>query len=295
LGPLRIIKIDQIREVKKNVHYKPFEGVKKVCIITEADAMNIEASNALLKVLEEPPAHTVLFLTTSRREKLLPTIISRCQSINIFPLSLKEAEEILIKDFSLAKKEARLLSVLSLGKVNKALEMKEKDFLAKRDRVIEVLISNSDNDLLKLFSDVEDIVTELEESKEHTKEKLKKDLKEYMKEFREELTSHQKKILEERNKAIILSEYKKEVEEFLNIVLLWFRDVLMFKADEEVAFSFIVNIDKEEEIKTFAKKIKYEVLLKNIEIIGKIKRALEGNANLKLAFEVLFLKLGMNT
>lgn len=291
-GPLRTIKIDQIRSLKKSVHYKPFEAEKKVCVIAEADTMKAEASNALLKILEEPPEHTVLLLTSSRREKLLPTIISRCQSVHVFPLSFKEVERILIEEHHYTLNEAKLLSVLSQGEVKKALERKAKGFLDRRDRLFGVLASGKAGNLLDLFSYVEQIMQELEVSKEETKTRLEKELKEYLKEFDSELTTAQKKLIEEKNRAIVLSGHKQEIDEYLNIMLWWFRDTLLIKKGE-MNSNFIINIDKVETIKTFAKERKYEVLLENIATINRIKKAAESSVNLKLAFEVLFLKVGI--
>jgi len=73
-----IISVDQIREVKKDVYLVPNDAEKKAYLIENADSMNINAQNALLQVLEEPPAHTVFILSTNNPAALLPTIYSRC-------------------------------------------------------------------------------------------------------------------------------------------------------------------------------------------------------------------------
>ena len=70
------IKIDQIRELQKRIIYRPLEGVRKIYILTEAERMNLEAANCLLKTLEEPPADSVLILLTTNLDALLPTIRS---------------------------------------------------------------------------------------------------------------------------------------------------------------------------------------------------------------------------
>lgn len=75
------IGIDLIRNLKRQIAYKPFESDHKIIIIEEAEKLTIEAQNALLKTLEEPPNATILILTTKNYDLLLPTIISRCQLI----------------------------------------------------------------------------------------------------------------------------------------------------------------------------------------------------------------------
>ena len=80
------IRIDQIRELQKRIVYRPYEGIRKVAILREAERMNLEAANCLLKTLEEPPAESVLILLTSNLDALIPTIRSRCQIIKFNPL-----------------------------------------------------------------------------------------------------------------------------------------------------------------------------------------------------------------
>lgn len=82
--------IDEIRNLKEKINYQPVEGLKKVYIIDEAHMLTKEAFNALLKTLEEPPAHVIFILATTELEKILPTIISRCQRYDFKPLDLEE-------------------------------------------------------------------------------------------------------------------------------------------------------------------------------------------------------------
>ena len=82
--------IDEIRSLKEKINYQPVEGLKKIYIIDEAHMLTKEAFNALLKTLEEPPAHVIFILATTELEKILPTIISRCQRYDFKPLDLEE-------------------------------------------------------------------------------------------------------------------------------------------------------------------------------------------------------------
>ncbi len=85
--------IDEIRNLKEKINYQPVEGLKKVYIIDEAHMLTKEAFNALLKTLEEPPSHVIFILATTELEKILPTIISRCQRYDFKTLELSEMKE----------------------------------------------------------------------------------------------------------------------------------------------------------------------------------------------------------
>ena len=76
------ISIDQIRELKGHIYQKPMKAKVKFVAVKDADLLTIEAQNALLKLLEEPPSHAVIVLATQRKQKLLPTIRSRAVEIN---------------------------------------------------------------------------------------------------------------------------------------------------------------------------------------------------------------------
>jgi hypothetical protein len=73
--------IEEIREMQKQLYLRPVKGEKKAIILEEAQTLTIEAQNALLKVLEEPPIHAIFFLSTSSTDTLIPTILSRCNLI----------------------------------------------------------------------------------------------------------------------------------------------------------------------------------------------------------------------
>ena len=100
------LKIEQIRNLQREISFKLFEGRKKVYIITEVDKITPEAANCLLKVLEEPPGESLLILITANLTKLFPTIISRCQLVRFNPLPLGEIE--------LTEAQEEILNLLSI-------------------------------------------------------------------------------------------------------------------------------------------------------------------------------------
>jgi len=89
------IRIDDIRELQKKLGFLPYQGKVKVALIDQVEKMNLQACNAFLKTLEEPPSSTVLILITSNIYQLLPTMISRCQGIKFNPLPPEAIREIL--------------------------------------------------------------------------------------------------------------------------------------------------------------------------------------------------------
>ena len=133
------IKIDQIRQLQRQVVFQPIEGRRKLYIITEADRMNLEAANCLLKTLEEPPAKSVLILLTSHLDALLPTIRSRCQIISFQPLPVSELVAILTDQFSLSADRAVSIATLSQGAFGKALALTEDKSPLGIDHIPEVV------------------------------------------------------------------------------------------------------------------------------------------------------------
>ena len=95
------IKIEDIRQLQDALFFKPYEAKWKFYIVLDADFMTEQASNALLKTLEEPPKGSILILTTNNIHRLLDTIVSRCQIVKFSPLKLKDRQEILIRSFDL--------------------------------------------------------------------------------------------------------------------------------------------------------------------------------------------------
>jgi len=122
-GPF--IRIGQIRDLCHTLALKPFEAGSRVAIIKDAQAMNPAASNAFLKVLEEPPEQTTLILTARHTSDLLPTIVSRCQHIRFNPITRKILEEMLVHKQEMHPDEAAAIATMSKGSFSKAIYMAE--------------------------------------------------------------------------------------------------------------------------------------------------------------------------
>jgi DNA polymerase III subunit delta' len=122
----QMITKEQVLQMQKELAYRPYEGRRRVCILTAADRIRMDISNTLLKTLEEPPLHTVLILIANNRRLLLSTILSRCRSIGFPPLPVSLVSGWLVERKGLEEQEARLMAAISEGSPGKALELREK-------------------------------------------------------------------------------------------------------------------------------------------------------------------------
>ena len=151
--------IEDVREqLLETVDLKPFQYEKKIYIIEKADTLNIQSQNALLKTLEEPPAHAVFLLLAERAEAFLPTILSRVVVMKIRPLSAETIADYLMQAGHLAE-ESHILSAYAQGRIGQALELVEDEgFREMRQDILgklEVLPSMSEGDAYLLAKDLE--------------------------------------------------------------------------------------------------------------------------------------------
>jgi DNA polymerase-3 subunit delta' len=117
-----VLKIDQVREMLRTVALKPFQSPYRVALFLRFQEANANAQNALLKTLEEPPAHALMLLTADNSEQLFPTIVSRCETLRLRPLPVGEVADFLAVQGTPAD-QARLLAHLSGGRPGYALRL----------------------------------------------------------------------------------------------------------------------------------------------------------------------------
>lgn len=135
-GVKLMIRVDEVRQVPRFLGLTAAEGGWRIVVIEQAEAMNAEAQNALLKTLEEPPARALLLLTTAAPDRLLPTIRSRCRRIDLFPLPQPEMEAVLGRWLpELEPEQRRVLARISGGAPGRALQLAEGDGLALHAQV----------------------------------------------------------------------------------------------------------------------------------------------------------------
>jgi len=161
------LKISQMRELKQTAYLKPMIAKKRIFIVESAEKMGIEASNSLLKVLEEPPSFSHIILLANNPDLILPTIKSRCQILIFSPISREEMENLLV-DRDFAREKAKVISFFVRGNLKQALTLEWEDIQIKRKRAWELFLSlmreENASSFLKEFSSSRDFSRlELEE------------------------------------------------------------------------------------------------------------------------------------
>lgn len=152
------LKIDQIRALRQEAMYPPFEGRWKVYILEDAEKMTAEAANSLLKVLEEPPERVVWILLATSTVSLLPTIVSRCQMVRFTLLPTALIKRALVERFNLPEAQARFLAALAAGRIGQAITWAlTKEALAERETMLDFLSRVESMDALERLLAAEEL------------------------------------------------------------------------------------------------------------------------------------------
>jgi DNA polymerase-3 subunit delta' len=149
-GPF--IKIEQIRALKQRLRFKPLEGRYRVTIINNAQNMKMEAGNALLKVLEEPPAENLIILTAYEITSLLPTIVSRCLHLSFQPLATEEISTYLCQAHGLEQEKAAVMAELAGGSLSRAAVLLEERQLDRRRSLLETVAGIHESHITDLLA-----------------------------------------------------------------------------------------------------------------------------------------------
>ena len=150
-----VIKIEAIRELQRKLAFHPYEGKVKAAIIDNADLMNLQAANSFLKTLEEPPSATILILISSNPFKLLPTLISRCQTIQFQSLTHENIKKILkeiMTDQMIGNDTLAFRTLRSRGSVKKALAEDIENIVNIRKEIVSLLETISFDRMDVVFS-----------------------------------------------------------------------------------------------------------------------------------------------
>ena len=241
------IGVDDIRkQINGDVAIKPYSGPKKIYIVREGEKMTVQAQNALLKTLEEPPEYAVILILTDNVNALLPTILSRCVVLNMKPVKDARIKEYLMENMEIPDYKANICVAFARGNVGKArLLANSEEF----DKVKEEALT-----LLKYIGEME----------------------------LHEIVAAIRKI----------NEYKFDVNDYMDILSIWYRDVLLFKATHDVN-----NLIFREEIQSIRKvvdKSTYEGIERIIDALQKSKQRLNANVNFDLTMELLLLTIKEN-
>lgn len=241
------IGVDDIRsQINNDIIIKPYSGPKKIYIINEGEKMTVQAQNALLKTLEEPPDYAVILILTANVGALLPTIQSRCVILNMKPARDDQIRKYLMETMEIPDYKADICVAFARGNLGKArLLAKSEEF----DKVKEEAIT-----LLKYIGDMEI----------------------------HEIVAAIKKI----------NEYKFEVGDYLDILSIWYRDALLFKATHDA--NHLIFREEIQSIRKVADKSTYEGIEKIIRALETSKQRLAANVNFDLTMELLLLTIKEN-
>ena len=241
------ISVADIREqINHDIEIKPYSSKYKVYIVDEAEKMNQQAQNALLKTIEEPPAYAVILLLTTNADAFLQTIRSRCVMLDIKPVSDEKIWEFLMKKRQVPDYKAEVCAAFARGNVGRAVA------LASSER----------------FNELKDVTVSL----------LRRlgDIRRY-------------DILQEIKP---LNDFKDDIREFFDLVLFWYRDVLLYKAagsEEQLIFR-----EQALEIRRQAEKSTYHGLQQILEAIETADRRIRANVNFDLTMELLAMTIKEN-
>lgn len=242
------IRVDDIRtQVNGDIEIKPYSSKYKIYIIDEADKLNQQAQNALLKTIEEPPSYAIVLLLVSNIGALLPTILSRCVTLKLGRIDDKLIKEYLMENLNVPDYTADICVAFAGGYLGRAVELaSNEDF------------NNMKRDILSLLKDI----TQMELS----------DLV---------------------NRVKALQDYKLRMDEFFDIMIMWFRDVLLFKATNDR--NGILFKDEASSVVKQAGRSGYDGIQNILEALEKAKARLAANVNFELVLELLLLVIKENS
>lgn len=241
------IGVDDIRtQINGDVAIKPYSSPRKIYIISEAEKMTVQAQNALLKTLEEPPEYAVILLLTDNAGALLSTILSRCVLLNMKPVKDEKIKKYLMETMEIPDYKAEVCVAFARGNVGKARMLAGSE---EFDKVKEEALS-----LLKNIKEMEI----------------------------HEIVAAIKKI----------NDYKFDVNDYLDILSIWYRDALLFKATHDA--NHLIFREEIQYIRRVADKSTYEGIELIIEALEKSKQRIKANVNFDLVMELLLLTIKEN-
>ncbi len=142
------ITIDSVREIEHHVIYRPLIGLRKICLIDDADRLTIGAANALLKTLEEPPDHCLFILITSQPMALLSTLRSRCLTVRFCPPSREQVIQYLQQHRNLSEADARFISFVTNSRLGEALQLDLDETKTKKETFFSLLFETENRSIV---------------------------------------------------------------------------------------------------------------------------------------------------
>ncbi len=241
------IGVDDIREkINGDIGIKPYSGPYKIYIVNEAEKMTVQAQNALLKTLEEPPKYAIIMLLTTNVNSMLQTILSRCVVLNMKPVSDELVKKYLMEEMQVPDYKAEVCVAFARGNIGKARQLaSSEDFEKVKEEALSLLKYVKEMDISEMVAAIKKI-----------------------------------------------NEYKMDVDDYLDILSIWYRDVLLFKATNDA--NHLVFREEIQNIKKVASRTSYEGIETVVKSLSKAKKRLESNVNFDLTMELLLLDMKEN-
>ena len=238
------IGVDDIREqVNDTIMIRPYSSYYKVYIIDEAEKMTVQAQNALLKTIEEPPSYAVMILITTNEEAFLPTILSRCVKLKLKPLRDTTVKAFLTEHLGIPEKDADIYAACARGNLGRAIHIaSSEEFKELYQKTMNLLHYVETVDISMLLECIREI-----------------------------------------------KDQKFDLEEMLDLMQLWYRDVLMYKVTKDM--NLLIFRDEYKLINETGQKVDYTGLEKILAAIDTARTRLNANVNMELTMELLFLTM----
>jgi DNA polymerase III subunit delta' len=282
LEPLgEMIRIDDVRALRHDLHMRPFEGTRRAYVVLGAERLNEDAADALLKDLEEPPPYAVIVLVASELGPLPPTILSRCQLVPFRRLSERAVREwIAARAPERSEDETRALARAAAGRLDRARRLLDPAFAERREALIGAARATyldsefrPDEGAAVLLGAADARGQEAKEREREAVEGL--DLPE-----------------REKDQRVRRAQFGAEREELLaglEGLEAWYRDLVVASVGAEQA---AVHADRLEELRADVSLDLGEGPARAAEAVREVWRALEEfNLNASLALEALFVRL----
>ena len=238
------IGVDDVREqINDTIMIRPYSSYYKIYIVDEAEKMTVQAQNALLKTIEEPPSYAVIILITTNQEAFLPTILSRCVQMKLKPLKDFTIKSYLTQNLHIAEKDADICAAFARGNLGKAIHLASSDEFKELFQKVMVLVKNVGTMDISMLLDC----------------------------IRE------------------MKEQNFDIGEVLDLMQLWYRDVLMFKVTKDM--NLLIFKDEYKMINETGEKVDYAGLEAILAAIDTARTRLNANVNMELAMELLLLTM----
>ena len=238
------IGVDDVREqINDTIMIRPYSSYYKIYIVDEAEKMTVQAQNALLKTIEEPPAYAVIILITTNQEAFLPTILSRCVQMKLKPLKDFTIKNYLTENLHIPEKDADICAAFARGNLGKAIHLASSDEFKELFQKVMVLVKNVRTMDISMLLDC----------------------------IRE------------------MKEQNFDIGEVLDLMQLWYRDVLMFKVTKDM--NLLIFKDEYKMINETGEQVDYAGLEAILAAIDTARTRLNANVNMELAMELLLLTM----